>query len=172
MAESFLALDAALTARGFDHYEISNYARDGHVSRHNLGYWLGRDYLGLGTGAWGTVSRPGGRVRYRNTLSAERYLGTEWKDAALWGANGVESAFEPIDGETELKERIMLGLRLAEGVDLDRAGRDTGVLPWTRERERTAQRLVERGRLQREGGRLWIPKDAWLFADGTIAELM
>ena len=170
VAESFLALDAALTARGFDHYEISNYAREGHVARHNLGYWQGRDYLGLGTGAWGTVSLPGGRVRYRNTLSAERYLGTEWKNAELY--RGVESAVEPIDRQTELKERILLGLRLGEGVDLDRAGHETGIEPWTRERERTAQRLVARGRLQRDGGRVWIPKEAWLFADGTIAELM
>ena len=172
VAESFLALDAALSARGFEHYEISNYAREGHVARHNLGYWQGRDYLGLGTGAWGTVSLPDGRLRYRNTLSPERYLGTDWKNAALFSANGVESAVEPIDRQTELKERILLGLRLGEGVDLDQAGRETGVEPWTRERERTAQRLVARGRLQREGGRVWIPKEAWLFADGTIAELM
>ena len=48
----------------------------------------------------------------------------------------------------------------------------TGARMWTPERERAARRLVERGRLVREGSRLMIPKSAWLFADGIIAELL
>ena len=53
-------MEEALSARGLAHYEISNYARPGHEARHNLGYWRGVDYLGLGCGAFGTVSNDGG----------------------------------------------------------------------------------------------------------------
>ncbi len=159
VAESFLALDAALDDRGFEHYEISNYARAGHVAAHNIGYWRGEDYLGLGTGAYGTVAG----TRYRNTPSPERYL-----DAA----GDPPRELEVIDAETALRERIMLGLRMSEGLDVAGAARATGAIAWTAERQRAAARLVERGRLARDGDRIWIPRDAWLFTDGTIAELI
>jgi oxygen-independent coproporphyrinogen-3 oxidase len=161
IADSFLSVDEGLAKLGFEHYEISNFAREGHVAEHNLGYWHGDDYLGLGTGAWGTLTTDQGRVRYRNTPSPERYLA---------GQNQIET--EPIDAETALKERILLGLRLASGVDLEREARALGVAAWSREREIAAERLVKRGRLERNGHCLKVPKSAWLFADGTIAELL
>ncbi len=169
VAESFLAVDEALGALGFEHYEISNFARGGHVAEHNLGYWRGNDYLGLGAGAWGTLTPGGGRVRYRNTPSPERYLETDWTSADLERA---ASELEPLSPETSLAERILLGLRMADGVDLAAAAASTGATAWTAERERAAERLVERGRLAREGDRIWIPREAWLFADGTISELI
>ena len=55
VAESFEQVSQFLQASGFEHYEISNYARPGLRSVHNVGYWTGRDYLGVGTGAYGTV---------------------------------------------------------------------------------------------------------------------
>lgn len=174
VAKSFSALDDALGAAGFDHYEISNFARSGHVAEHNLGYWRGDDYLGLGTGAWGTLSTARGRMRYRNTPSPERYLATRWSDAPLdaAGLNHAQSALERIDAETELSERIMLGLRLAGGLDVAEAARQIGAEAWPRRRAFAAERLIQRGCLARDGERVWIPKDAWLLADGTIAELL
>jgi coproporphyrinogen III oxidase-like Fe-S oxidoreductase len=71
-----------------------------------------------------------------------------------------------------MSEALMLGLRLAEGVDADEATARTGAPIWTAARERAAQRLIERGRLERRGSRLFIPKSAWLFSDGVIAELL
>ena len=70
-----------------------------------------------------------------------------------------------------LKERIMLGLRIAEGMNLGDAGRDLGVDPWTSERERSIAKLIERGRLERDGDLLRIPRAAWLFTDDTAARL-
>ncbi len=65
VADGFFAVEAALTAEGFVHYEISNYARPGAEARHNLGYWRGVDYLGLGCAAFGTLSTgDGSAVRY------------------------------------------------------------------------------------------------------------
>lgn len=168
VAESFVAVDEALATLGFEHYEISNFARPGARSRHNLGYWLGREYLGLGTGAWGTLWR----VRYRNTPAVERYLEADWRRVDLSGPSALVPEHEPIDAETALRERILLGLRLAEGLDLGASARELGAAAWTEERRRAAQKLVERGRLEVEGDVLRIPKSAWLFADGTIASLI
>jgi oxygen-independent coproporphyrinogen-3 oxidase len=171
VADSFTAVDAALTSAGFDHYEISNYAKRGHVSRHNLGYWRGYDYLGLGTGAWGTVTLGEGRVRYRTTPSPERYQAAAFA-APFREASDSCAVVEPIDAETALRERIMLGLRLAEGLDLRAAGAELGIDPFARGREGALARALERGRLERVDGRLRIPKPQWLFADGIISELL
>lgn len=70
-----------------------------------------------------------------------------------------------------MRERIMLGLRLAGGVDLGGAERDLGARGWTKEREKTAAWLQERGRVVREGERLRIAREAWLWTDDTAARL-
>jgi putative oxygen-independent coproporphyrinogen III oxidase len=175
VADSFVALHEALSSRGFVHYEVSNYGMPGHFARHNLGYWHGDDYLGLGCGAWGTVTLGKERVRYRNTPVPDRYVGSalEWAgtDLTRAGAGGLVSELEVLSPENRFVERLMLGLRLAEGVDVEAAARDTGVDPWPAKRIRSVERLGSRGRVVREGPRLRIPHDAWLLADGTIAEI-
>ncbi|HEX4341651.1 MAG TPA: radical SAM family heme chaperone HemW [Polyangiaceae bacterium] len=176
VADSFVAVHEALTGQGFEHYEISNYAKPGARAEHNLGYWLGRDYIGLGCGAFGTVTLPSGRVRYRNTPVPDRYLGS----ASLWddtdtlvaGSGALVSELERLTPETELAERLMLGLRLVEGIDVEAAAAEVGAVAFTPERTRNVERLAARGRVVREGPRLRIPYDAWLLADATIASLL
>jgi oxygen-independent coproporphyrinogen-3 oxidase len=163
VAESFLALDEAISARGLAHYEISNYARPGQEAQHNLGYWRGHEYVGLGCAAYGFL-RPegggGGGVRYRNEVVPERYL------------EGAPSSEEPLAPDALMRERIMLGLRTRDGVDLDEAEANLGVAGCTPARERAVAWLVERGRLVAEGGtRLSIPAASWLWADDTAARL-
>lgn len=166
VADSFLAVEAALEAEGFVHYEVSNYARPGEEARHNLGYWTGLDYIGLGCAAVGTVRSAGGAaVRYRNVRSPDRYMA-----AALAGGDTAESE-EPLDAETRLRERIMLGLRLRAGLDLEQAAAELEVPAWTDARRRAADRLMRAGRLELERGRLTIPRASWLLADGIAAEL-
>jgi putative oxygen-independent coproporphyrinogen III oxidase len=174
VADSFLAVEETLERAGFEHYEVSNYARHGARSRHNVGYWLGRDYLGLGCGAWGTLSRAGQRFRYRNTPSPERYIaaGPSLPLADLSEVGPLVATVEDISPETALAERIMLGLRLAEGVDLERSARQLGAPLWTQERARARDRLLSQGKLKVDGGLVSIPKQHWLFADGIIADLM
>lgn len=171
VADSFSAVDAALTRASFDHYEISNFARQGHVSRHNLGYWRGHDYLGLGTGAWGTLTLPNGRVRYRNNPSPERYQTSAFALPFEEGQDGC-SVVEPIDAETALRERLMLGLRLSEGLDLESAATELGLEPYPAERRRALEKLEKQGRIELNAGRLRIPKPQWLFADGIISQLL
>lgn len=178
-ARMFLALGESLERQGFEHYEISNYARSSHYSVHNLGYWQGRDYLGLGCGAWGTLTREGIGVRYRNTRSIDHYLAR----AADWDALELSSPqvavhrplveqIESIDATTRVSERILLGLRLKAGVDLDEVAAQCNVAAWTPQRSESVDRLVARGRLLREGSRIRIPQDARLFADATISDLL
>jgi putative oxygen-independent coproporphyrinogen III oxidase len=171
VADSFKAVEETLEGLGFAHYEVSNYAAGGHTARHNLGYWRGVDYLGLGTGAFGTVSTSDGALRYRNTPSPERYLaGTAWGPFDQEG--DLVHTVERLTPETLLSERILLGLRTAEGVDIEAAGAELGLDPWTPARLRAAERWIARGRLERHGGRLRIPPSTWLLSDGVTVDLL
>jgi oxygen-independent coproporphyrinogen-3 oxidase len=176
VADAFLAVEAALEARGLRHYEISNYAVPGEEARHNLAYWRGDEYLGLGCAAFGFArdeQRAGHGLRWRNTLEPKRYVEAtrSVRDDVLGSGDGVSMFSEELDATALLRERIMLGLRLASGVDLTRAGADLGIDPWTPERLRAVDRLVERGRLAHEGDVLRIPRAAWLFTDDIAARL-
>jgi oxygen-independent coproporphyrinogen-3 oxidase len=159
VADAFLALDDLLSSHGFRHYEISNFARPGQEARHNLGYWRGQPYLGLGCAAYGFLRRGTGGVRYRNDPRPERYI------------DGSPSSAELLDAPTLMRERIMLGLRTAEGLDLDAAAVALGTAGWTPSRESAAAWLSSRGRIVRDGSVVRIPRSAWLWADDTAARL-
>jgi oxygen-independent coproporphyrinogen-3 oxidase len=174
--ESFLAIDELLTARGFGHYEISNYGKPGHEARHNLGYWRGEPYVGVGTAAYGflrdptpvTPDTPASGFRYRNEPLPAKYM-----QHAPLSARGPEA--EPLDAGTMLRERIMLGLRMADGLDVTAAEEDLGITFFTKERSRDLAWLTERGRVihsESDGKvRIRIPKEQWLYANDTAARL-
>jgi oxygen-independent coproporphyrinogen-3 oxidase len=169
VAEAFEAIDGAMASRGLSHYEVSNYARPGEEARHNLGYWRGDEYLGLGCGAFGFVRShaPGEAargVRWRNAVRPEQYVD---------GDAPSTDTTEALDGQMLLRERIMLGLRVTSGVDLAEAASDLGLEGngWTPERERASAWLVSRGRILREGTRVRAPRSAWLWVDDTAARL-
>ena len=92
----------ALTGAGYRWYETANFCRPGREARHNLGYWLGHDYLGVGIGAVSTV----GARRWRNGPKLGAYL------AALAAGETPPRELEELDPATKLAERLMLGLRL------------------------------------------------------------
>ncbi len=103
----FRMADQVLTRKGYDHYEISNFARDTHLrSRHNTGYWNNRPYLGLGPAAH-SYAPP---VRKANVRSVRRYIGR--MEA---GKSPVEST-ETLDLQQQIMEAIYLGLRQADGI--------------------------------------------------------
>jgi putative oxygen-independent coproporphyrinogen III oxidase len=168
MAEAFLAIESALGARGFDHYEVSNYAVPGHEARHNLAYWRGSPYLGLGCAAVGTLEGADAAVvRYRNHTDPAGYV-----DRASRGQiDEIVESVERLDAETRLRERIMLGLRLRSGFSLEREAEELGVVAWTPARRRTADRLMREGRLRVDAGHLHLPGAARLFADGVASAL-
>lgn len=150
-----------LLAAGYRWYETANFAREGERdlrARHNLGYWLGRDYLGIGVGAVSTVDG----VRWRNLPSLPRYV------AALSRGEVPTRELEPIDPETRSRERLLLGLRLdapvvladvADAVDREALERLSGLGLI----EVTANGLGEELRLTRRGR---------FLGGGVTAELM
>jgi putative oxygen-independent coproporphyrinogen III oxidase len=106
----------ALTGAGYRWYETANFclepdrARGRDLrARHNLGYWLGRDYLGLGVGAVSTIHG----LRHRNTPRLAAYV------AALAGGTAPARELEPLSGEVRERERVLLGLRLDEPLEVD-----------------------------------------------------
>jgi oxygen-independent coproporphyrinogen-3 oxidase len=103
MEDYFERVVETLTSAGYRWYETANFCRDGRRSEHNLGYWLGHDYLGIGVGAVSTLRLE----RRRNTPKLARYLRGDY---------GRE--VEPLDELTRVRERVMLGLRLDEPLPL------------------------------------------------------
>jgi oxygen-independent coproporphyrinogen-3 oxidase len=159
VVEQYWALAGAAAGRGFEHYEISNYARPGFRARHNLGYWRADEYLAVGPGACGFV----GDVRYGNVKPVARYC------AAL------ESGALPIDTAERLTprqrrgERLILGLRLSDGVP--RA--------WLDERMAGAAALArkvatwrEAGMLTERDGRIALTEASFLVSDALFVELL
>ncbi len=111
----FESVVECLTTAGYRWYETANFCRSGapegapdYRARHNLAYWLGRDYLGVGIGAVSTV----GEERRRNLPSLPRYV------SALADGTPPPREVEPIDAAVRRRERVMLGLRLDEALPL------------------------------------------------------
>ncbi len=173
VAASYSAVSERLTCLGFEHYEVSNFCRSGARSVHNEGYWLGRDYLGLGTGAFGTVTLRSGRLRYRNYISPERYM-DGFSDCApgLDPFDTLSTEQETISPEVAIQEALLLGLRRLDGVELAELARARGASDPFAPRQVTIDRLVEQGKLKQEGNRLKIPQGYWLFADQIIRDLL
>jgi oxygen-independent coproporphyrinogen-3 oxidase len=131
-----------LGAAGLVDYEISNFAKPGFEARHNLAYWRGADYLGLGPSACSTI----GGARWRNVSDTRIY--TE----RIARGEPVRGEQELLDAGTLTKERIMFGLRMREGVALAAfAGRELDLARLSREGLAIADaerlRLTPRGKL-------------------------
>ncbi|MGE0714604.1 MAG: radical SAM family heme chaperone HemW [Alphaproteobacteria bacterium] len=109
-----------LGAAGMPAYEISNHARPGGESRHNLAYWRYDDHVGIGPGAHGRLAVDGTKVAIRQHKAPET-----WLAAVAAEGDGVDEEIA-LGPDERLAEVLMMGLRLAEGVPLDRIARETG----------------------------------------------
>jgi oxygen-independent coproporphyrinogen-3 oxidase len=157
LADKYLAADEILAADGLRWYEVSNWARSSSAAcRHNLGYWTGGDWWGIGPGAHSHV----GGVRWWNVKHPTAY--------AVRIRDGVSPAHgrELLDEETRRVERVMLEARLAQGLPigvLDDAGR--ALVP----------NLVERGLVAAGGvaqGRVVLTTRGRLLADAVVRDLL
>lgn len=150
--DEFLEAAARLTAAGYEHYEVSNFARPGHASRHNAVYWDGRPYLGLGNGAH-SYAHP---IRRWNVRDWGAY-----RSRLLVGAPPEESR-ERIDEEARALERVWLALRTSQGLPLAELGAAA--------RSR-AEAWARNGRAVLVDGRLRLTAEGWLQLDGLAVEL-
>ncbi|MDK2766347.1 MAG: radical SAM family heme chaperone HemW [Sphingomonas sp.] len=146
----------ALTgAAGLPLYEVSNHARPGAESRHNLSYWRYTDYAGVGPGAHG---RRGGCATVRHKKPEN------WLNAVTRNGHGVQE--EVVLAATErATEALVMGLRLAEGVDLGRIGVEYVDLP-------AVERLAGHGLIVREGDRLRVTAAGMPVLEGILREVV
>jgi len=147
-----------LAAAGFTHYEISNYARHGFACRHNLLYWQGQDYLGLGPSAQSYLD---GR-RFGNVESVEDY------DRMLEEGRLPVAESELLSDEQRQRERIVFGLRLIEGVEKALLRHEPPDRAW----RQTLEQLTRRGLLEERAGRLRLTAEGRRFADSVAVELI
>ena len=141
-----------LSSGGYAQYEISNYAKPGHACRHNLAYWEGADYLGLGPSAWSTV----GDRRWQNLPDTAAYV------------RGIQAGVRPLNSEeilpaaTREAEKIAFGLRMNAGVDPARLAEKHELVTGLRREEL----------LEDHGPRVRLTPRGRLLADEIAAELM
>ena len=142
----------SLSAAGYAQYEISNYARPGRTCRHNIAYWEGADYLGLGPSAWSTV----GEHRWQNVPDTAAYV------RAMQAGVRPISTEEILPAATREAEKIAFGLRMNAGIDPSALAR----------RHDLVTTLREEGLLEDHGPRVRLTARGRLLADEIAAELI
>ncbi len=157
--EMYQLLVRRLEAAGYEHYEISNFAKPGFYSRHNSSYWDGTPYLGLGAAAHSFD----GEVRRYNPADLQEYLDRI-------NEQGIAYDEERLTAEEQYDETVMLALRTARGLDTaiihDRFGQDTYDYLM-----RQARQHIDEGRLTALGGQLRLAPEAVMLADAIIRDL-
>jgi oxygen-independent coproporphyrinogen-3 oxidase len=157
-AEMYLWSMSRLEEAGYRQYEISNVARAGRESRHNLKYWEDGEWLGFGCGAHSTRSG----VRWRNVSSTEEYV------SRVSAGESPIAERRPMDRIERLEDALFTGLRLTAGVDAARVGARYGVDVWDRFGEKLRP-YTEAGLLRREGSRLRLTREGMLVANEIMA---
>ena len=147
-----------LDAAGYRQYEISNVARPGRRSRHNLKYWTDGDWLGFGCGAHST--RDG--VRWKNTSSTADYI-----DQVSRGASHTVDT-RHLTADERLGDALFTGLRLVDGIDANAIQTRYGVDVWRRYGA-DLEPFLEAGCLRREGSRLSLTRQGMLLAHEVMA---
>ncbi len=154
LADKYLMADELLTAAGLEWYELSNWARDrASQSRHNRLYWTGANWWGVGAGAHSHV----GGVRWWNTRRPADYI------AHAAARQSPAAAREVLDAESRRTERVMLELRLRDGLD---------AMVLSRKGLSAVAELIERGLVTTGDERLFLTRQGRLLADAVVRELV
>ncbi|MGN0142254.1 MAG: radical SAM family heme chaperone HemW [Roseburia sp.] len=154
----------ALTTMGYEHYEVSNFARPGYACRHNIGYWKRVDYLGAGLGAASLLDN----VRYSNTRELYEYLsGTQQLREGIWEnelpdgsreelfATNLHCSAENISRNARMEEFMFLGLRMIRGISRQEF-QDAFGIPIEAVYQEPMDRLRQQGLLEKREGRVYL----------------
>ncbi len=156
-------LTAAMTsAAGVPAYEVSNHARVGDESRHNLSYWRYDDYLGIGPGAHG---RRGGLATLRHKKPEN------WIGGVTRNASGLQSE-TPLLPQEQASEALLMGLRLHEGVDLGRIAARSGVARDSLVKHDRVAKLEALGLILAKGDHLCVTSAGMLLLDHILGEIV
>jgi oxygen-independent coproporphyrinogen-3 oxidase len=150
-----------LSAAGYHHYEISNFALPGHECRHNRRYWADDEYLGLGCSAHSHRRA----VRWNNRPGPQVYI--EWLERGRLPVARVEA----LGAKDRVGEMLMLGLRRAEGVTDDDVFARCGLRPGEVFAEEIEQ-LAQQGLLLAAEGRLQIPREKWVISNEVLSHFV
>jgi oxygen-independent coproporphyrinogen-3 oxidase len=157
MAEFYEWACDRLASHGYEHYEISNWARPGFRSRHNLKYWQREPYFGFGAGAHSF----NGRVRWANAHDPKAYV------AAIAKGSTPSERIDVVTPAEALDEELFLGLRQLEGIDLARIEKRYNVSLRAR-----MEALRDQGLLEMEGSRVRLAPARLAVSNGVFVELM
>ncbi len=157
MAEFYEMAQEVLAAAGYRHYEISNWAKPGFESRHNLKYWKREPYLGFGAGAHSFS----GAQRWANAHDAAMYA------SAIENGQLPVEQLETVTGEQALEEELFLGLRQLDGIDVGRIEREYGVALAPR-----FEPLAKAGFVEREGNVVRLAEEKLSVSNEVFVELM
>ena len=157
-AQMYLWSLSRLDEAGYSQYEISNVARPGRESRHNVKYWTDGEWLGFGCGAHSTR----GGVRWKNVSGTEEYI----ERVSAGRPTAAERRQQPTD--ERLGDALFTGLRLTQGVDIEEVGQRYGVDVWPRF-ARDLEPFLTAGLLIREGPRLRLTRPGMLVANEVMA---
>ena len=161
-ADLYELTQARTGAAGIPAYEISNHAREGQQSRHNLTYWRYGDYLGIGPGAHGRRGKQA-TLRHRKPEN--------WLAALARNGHGLQSE-ELLGAQDQAREALLMGLRRGEGVDLERIAAASGVpLAQLVDRD-AAARLEALGLLIQERERLRVAPAGMLLLDAILPQIV
>nr|WP_246255160.1 radical SAM family heme chaperone HemW [Parasphingorhabdus flavimaris] len=161
-ADLFELNRSMMTAAGLPAYEISNHAKPGQESRHNLTYWRYEDYIGIGPGAHGR----------RLDSATERHKKPEnFLSAVERNGNGLKVE-QPLSAATRAMEALMMGLRLAEGVDLAALSDKTGLTAAQMVDGAAIDQLAGLGLLDAAGGRLMISPRGMPLLDALLPKII
>jgi oxygen-independent coproporphyrinogen-3 oxidase len=154
----YLTAMERLDAAGYEQYEISNVAKPGRRSRHNLKYWMDGEWIGFGCGAHSTR----GGVRWKNVSATEDYVQRI--------ARGIDTAVDVrrLSADERLGDALFTALRLNEGVDLGEIARRYAVDVWQRY-GRELERFIDAGCLEHDGARLRLTRRGMLLAHEVMA---
>ena len=157
-ADMYLWSFGRLEAAGLRQYEISNVAREGKASRHNLKYWTDGEWLGFGCGAHSTH----GGVRWKNVSATEQYV------SRIMAGESAEGDRRVLTPSERLEEALFTGLRLVEGVDVDGMSARYGIDVWVRYGEALEPYLAA-GLAHRDGSRLRLTRQGMLTSNEILA---
>ncbi|MEP6583161.1 MAG: radical SAM family heme chaperone HemW [Ginsengibacter sp.] len=158
-ARQFLLLMAMMHDAGYEHYEISNFAKPGFRSRHNSSYWNGESYIGIGPSAHSYD----GKVRRWNIANNALYIGSIKN-------NVIPYEEEVLTKVQSLNEYIMISLRTIEGLDLNVIENKFSDIERKRIENET-KALLDKGLMDRKGQQLTLSDKGKLFADGIASDL-
>lgn len=149
-----------LKDHGFEHYEVSNFAKEGFYSRHNSSYWKYQEYLGIGPSAH---SYNGTDVRSCNVANNQQYI-------KKLNSNILAKETEILSQQDQFNEMIMIGLRTIWGIDLDSLNQKFSENILERFNKEIQHKMAD-GILKIDNNHLKIPEKHWFMADGIASDL-